>query len=65
MESEPLLCQAEILYLSLRELIHSEDRRQAYLQAVRRSDSSTGDSGKDAAAAQPSVVDDSIRELLN
>lgn len=68
MEAEPLLCQAEILYLSLRDLVVSEDRRESYVNALKDDDSSDK-SGQTKTSnpeqPRPSVVDQSIRDLLN
>lgn len=62
MEAEPLLCQAEILYLSLRELIASEDRRTAYMDSNYRPPYA----GCDNQVEEPchTVVDSTLREMV-
>lgn len=69
MESEPLLCQAEILYSTLSELVASEDRRQSYMDAL-KSDSTVRQrkgeqaDGSEGHASDTTVVDNTVRELL-
>lgn len=40
MDAEPFLCQAEVLYLSLKEIVDKQDRKKAYLEDLQQGSSS-------------------------
>jgi hypothetical protein len=64
MEAEPFLCQAEILYLTLKQIEDKKNRSQAYLDDLQRSSSDSHLRSRKQPSASTVTEAASLRDLL-